>query len=413
MAFNNFFKDLSFSASDADYVGIFGTTAQNQFYSQSLTADLNSLSAEGEEIVRWVRYRLGEPKIPVELDNKQIFAGFEEANIEYGSIINKSQASNWLSSLYGLNRDFSTQNLTDKLPYPTLDYLMRLANPYATEAGVGGVQNQRMAKVQVTPGNTDYNLLYDFVDKDTDLSVAEYITTVSAAHIDVRNVLHNEPSSVYRYFDPYSSTNVMSQEFGYESFNNETSFYMQPIYADVLRAGMLETSDKVRRSNHSYHIAGDRIRFLPQPATNTHVWIEYTTIADPFNPDNSTENPDPSITGISSIHNIPFTDIAYEDCNAAGKAWIRQYTLAISMDMLGRIRRKFSSVPIPNGEIQLDGDALVQEAIEKQQQLKDELKEELGELNNVEMMNKQADLAEAMERQLQLVPAHSPFLMLG
>ena len=83
------------------------------------------------------------------------------------------------------------------------------------------------------------------------------------------------------------------------------------------------------------------------------------------------------------------------------------------MEMLGRIRRKFSSVPIPNGEITLDGDALVQEATEKQQNLKEELKEELGELNNVEMMTKQADLAEAMERQLQLVPAHSPFMMLG
>lgn len=411
MAFDNFFTELTQPAVDADFSGVFGTLAQ-EF---ALSADLRSLSAESTEIVKWVRYRLGEPKIPVELDNNQIFAAFEESNIEYGAIVNKSQASNWLSTLYGLNNDFSSQNLTNKLPYPTLDYLMRLANPYASEAGVGGVQNQRLAKVTVIAGNdrTDYNLLTDFIDKDTNDTIENYVKSVNGGKIDVRNVMHNEPSSIYRYYDPYSSVNLMQQEFGYESFNMETAFYMLPIYADVLRGGLLETNDRVRRSNHSYHIAGDRIRFLPQPNVNTNVWIEYTVTMDPFNPDFAVDTGDPSVSGITSIHNIPFTDIKYEDCNSSGKSWIRQYCLAVSMEMLGRIRRKFSSIPIPNGEIQLDGDALIQEAVEKQQQLKENLKDELKELNNVELMQRQADMAEAMERQLQLVPQHSPILMLG
>jgi len=45
--------------------------------------------------------------------------------------------------------------------------------------------------------------------------------------------------------------------------------------------------------------------------------------------------------------------------------------------------------------------------------LKEELKEELKELNNVELMQRQADMAEAMERQMQLVPQPSPIIMLG
>ena len=409
MAFDKFFTGLSQPAVDTDFSGVFGTDSQ-EF---SLSADLTSLSAESTEIVKWVRYRLGEPKIPVELDNNQIFAAFEESNIEYGAIVNKAQAANWLSTLYGLNGDFDTQNLTNKLPYPTLDYLMRLANPYASEAGVGGVQNQRMAKIVIQPNTTDYNLLTDFVDKETNDTVENYITSIGAGNIEVRNVLHHEPSSIYRYFDPFSSANLMSQEFGYESYAMQTAFYMMPIYADVLRSGMLETNDRVRRSNHSYHIAGDRIRILPQPSSPLTVWIEYTARMDPFNPDFAAAGGDPTVNGINSIHNIPFTDISYEDCNATGKSWIRQYCLSVSMEMLGRIRRKFSSIPIPNGEIQLDGDALIQEATERQMRLKEELKEELKELNNVELMQRQADMAEAMERQMQLVPQHSPILMLG
>jgi hypothetical protein len=409
MAFDNFFGALTTSAADSDYTGIFGTTAQTV----SLSANLNSLSAEGSEIVKWVRYRLGEPKLPVELDNNQIFAAFEEANIEYGAQINKSQAANWLSSFYGLNRDFSTQNLTNKLPHRTLDFLMRMANPYASEAGVGGMQNQRKAYTTINTSDTDYSLINDFTDADTNTSLSAYITTVGAGNIEVRNVLHNEPSSLYRFYDPYSSVNLMSAEFKYESFNNESVYYMQPIFADILRGGMLETNDRVRRSNHSYHIVGDRIRFLPKPSVNLKVWIEYTVAMDPTNPDFALANGDPSVTGINSIHNVPFTDIRYDDVNAAAKSWIRQYTLAISMEMLGRIRRKFSSVPIPNGEITLDGDALVGEGIERQQALKEEIKEELDKLSNPEMLNREADMAEAIQRQLQLVPAHTPFIMMA
>tara|TARA_Y100000310_G_C20665839_1_gene807413 strand:+ start:936 stop:2165 length:1230 start_codon:yes stop_codon:yes gene_type:complete len=409
MAFDNFFSTLTTSAADTDYTGIFGTTAQTV----SLSANLNSLSAEGSEIVKWVRYRLGEPKLPVELDNNQIFAAFEEANIEFGAQINKSQASNWLSSFYGLNRDFSTENLTNKLPHHTLDFLIRMANPYASEAGLGGIQNQRKAYCSINTTDTDYSILNDFTDASTETTLSAYVTTIGVGTVQIKNVLHQEPSTLYRFYDPYSSANLLSQEFKYESFNNESVFYMQPIFADILRGSMLETNDRVRRSNHSYHIAGDRIRFLPKPSQSLKVWIEYTTAMDPTDPDFAVANGDPSVTGINSIHNIPFTDIRYDDVNASGKAWIRQYTLAISMEILGRIRRKFSSIPIPNGEITLDGDALVGEAIEKQQALKEEIKEELEKLSNPELLNREADMAEAIQRQLQLIPAHSPLMLLG
>ena len=126
MAFNNFFTTTSQPANDSDYRGIFGTSASTV----SLSANLSSLSAEGSEIVKWCRYRMGEPKVVCELDNVQIFSAFEESTIEYGAAINKAFAINNLSNLYGLNRDFSTQNLTDKLPHATFDYLNRMGNAY-------------------------------------------------------------------------------------------------------------------------------------------------------------------------------------------------------------------------------------------------------------------------------------------
>ena len=410
MAFDNFFTTLSQTAVNSDYRGIFATSASTV----SLSANLSSLSAEGADIVKWIRYRMGEPKIVAEIDNVQIFSAFEESNIEYGATINRYQATNWLSNIYGLNRDFSTQNLTDKLPHNTLDYLMRLASPFASEANVGGYQNERRAYCSFASTDQEKNLLTDFTDVSADTSVLSYITTLSAANIQVRRVYHSPPSSVYRYYDPYSSANVLSQEMDYESYSTESLFYVMPIYADVLRAGMLETNDTVRRSAFSYQVVGPKLRLYPQPVNTVRVYIDYTTEMDPYNPDfKNPEIGDPSITGITSIHNIPFTDINFNNINSTGKRWIRQYTLALSMETLGRIRRKYASIPIPNGEVNLDGDALVGEGQEKQLALMDELKSDLEKVNNVELARGDAELAQSLQDNMGFIPFPTPFAMMG
>jgi len=387
---------------------VFGTTGQTL----SLSANLGSLSGEGEEIVKWVRYRLGEPKLTVELDNLQIYSAFEEANIEYSSIINRFLARNWLSNYLGLNRDFSTQDFTNKLPHQTLDFLMRLANPFASHANVGGIQDPRKAYITTTAGTHDYDI-HDFIDNATGSSVDAYITSVGGARADLRTLYHTEPSTVYRYYDPYSSVNILSQEFQYESISNETTFYIMPIWTDILRAGLLETNDRVRRSSHTFNIFGSRVRILPEPAIGLKIWMDYTTSMDPFNPDNSVSGGDPSVTGISSIANIPYTNIKYEDINQSGRRWIRQFTLGVAMETLGRIRRKFSTIPIPGNEATLDGDALVSEGLEKQDQLKESLREELEETSNLALMRQDAEMADNIEQQLSRIPAPVPMIFFG
>ena len=412
IAFENFFNGLTSSASPTDWV----TASGNVFGVDStlpLTADLSALSAESTGIVKYVRHSLGEPKIPVEIDNVQIFTMFENANIEYGATVNKYEATNRLTNMLGLSRDFTTQDLTNKLPHQTLDYLIRLSNPFATEAGVGGVQNFRKAYANVTNATTDYDLLADFVDEQTGQPVANYLGTVNAGSIKLRKVWHNEPGAISRYYDPFSSTNVLDQEFGYESYPGEGIFYIYPIYADMLRGGAIETVDKVRRSNYSYWTQGSTLRILPVAPRNVKVWIEYTVDMDPFNPDFAVEGGDPSVTGITGIHNMPLKDVSYAELNSVGKHWIREMCLASCMVTLGRVRRKFSSIPIPNGEITLDGDQLVSEGIEKQQMLREELKELLEKTSDLEMMRADSEMYEMVEQQLQKIPIPTPIIMMG
>ena len=254
----------------------------------------------------------------------------------------------------------------------------------------------------------------DFVDDSSGMTIDAYISGLSAAKITVRKVYYSEPATIYRFYDPYSSTNALNQEFQYESIPNETIFQIMPIWTDILRAGMLETQDRIRRSNVTYHIYGDRLRLLPKPTRNLKVWIEYTVDPmDPFNPDFSASGGDPSTNGISSIANVPFKDIKYEDINAQGKRWIRQYALAVSMETLGRIRRKYSTIPVPNSEVTLDGDALVAEGQEKQEQLRERMLEELEETSNLNILQRDAEQAAAIEEQMQRIPFASPILFIG
>lgn len=54
--------------------------------------------------------------------------------------------------------------------------------------------------------------------------------------------------------------------------------------------------------------------------------------------------------------------------------WVRDWAIAEAKIMLGRIRGKISAIPGPNGPINLNGDALIQEGKQDQERLIDDLR---------------------------------------
>ena len=66
--------------------------------------------------------------------------------------------------------------------------------------------------------------------------------------------------------------------------------YNIPVFEDILRAGQLDLSNRVRRSNYSYEINGRNIRIYPAPTSNSGVskklWIKIRQYPDPTSPSN-------------------------------------------------------------------------------------------------------------------------------
>jgi hypothetical protein len=115
-------------------------------------------------------------------------------------------------------------------------------------------------------------------------------------------------------------------------------------------------------------------------------------------------NRDTGISGINNINTIPFENVPFKNINAIGKQWIRRFALAISKEMLGLIRSKFASIPIPGNDVQLNGGDLVTAGKEEQTALRDELKEILDELTYGKMMEGDAEMVENSNRVQTLVP---------
>ena len=80
--------------------------------------------------------------------------------------------------------------------------------------------------------------------------------------------------------------------------------------------------------------------------------------------------------------------------NDPGKQWIRKYTLALAKEMLGIVRSKYGSIPIPNAEVNLDGDTLRTEASVEKETLITQLREELEALSRRNMLERQKEESE-------------------
>jgi len=84
--------------------------------------------------------------------------------------------------------------------------------------------------------------------------------------------------------------------------------------------------------------------------------------------------------------------------------WIYQYTLALCRELLGYVRGKYATVPIPGSEVSLNQDALLADARTSKEALLTELRLQLEEAGKQKQMERQALNAENLNKALNHVP---------
>lgn len=357
---------------------------------------------EADSMVNFVKRKLGDDVLSVELTKKEIWACFEEACCEYARKIHEMRIQSELANVLGMPT--GSVDLTNSYPHQTLEFLMRQASPYASYAGVGGAYDSKLCYFDLEAGRQDYNIYTEL--REAVSGSFYYDTLTSKTQVRVMEVFHFEPLAAQHFLLNASNvTNFLATNFNYESYVNSTVFYVLPIFEDVLRRGMLEAAFRVRRSNYSFEIVGSNLRIYPVPSTSLNLGKMFVKVQPLQNPLKPTAMPqDDTIKGVSGPQNVPFGNIPFASITQPGRQWIRQYTLALSRELLGLIRSKFTSIPIPNAEINLNGENLISTAREDKDKLLTQLKEFLDTLTNAKLMEQQAGLAEMMNKQLKYVP---------
>ena len=223
-----------------------------------------TFASDADKIVTFVKRKLGDDILSVELTKKQIWANFEETLFEYSSIINQYQAKSQLVNFLGFATGSIMSGSEEKMPRENLEYLSRFAEPYATEAGIGGSYNTITGSIELESNRQDYNIYTELKDSGGNV-IFNQQAEGKKSKLKIVEVFHYDPQAAYRFFDTTSAINYLNNEFSFESFTPETIFYVLPVFEDILRAGQLDLSNRVRRSNYSYEVVGTNIRMYPMP----------------------------------------------------------------------------------------------------------------------------------------------------
>jgi hypothetical protein len=350
---------------------------------------------DAPKVALWCARRLGYPIQNIELIDENFYACFEESVSEYGAQVNQFNIRNNLDSLKGKSK---ATNLTSKLVQGSnLPNLIAISDAYGTLAGVGGNTDIKKGYIQLVPGQHEYDL-------DTLFSAV----SESGKRIEVVKVFHDAVPAINRFFDPYSvsgqGTLNLIDEFGFGSYSPAAQFVLMPVFEDLLRIQHIEFNDQIRKSAHTFNIIDNKLSIFPRPTTTTitthpNLYIDYFVRKDFITNSTSVK---PNV--VSDYSNIGYDFIQYTTINDVGKQWIRKYTLALVKELLGAIREKYSTIPIPGSEISLDGAALRSEAQTEKEALMTQLRETLEELSRKVQFENKSNEARQQQEMLQKVP---------
>ena len=340
----------------------------------------------------WAARRLGYPIMAVELQSGSFYACYEESITEYSAQVNQFNIKDNLLHLTG---QATGSNVTHKKITPTLGRTVSLSKQYGTEAGVGGNVDWKKGSITISSGSQEYDLNSLFAD------VSE-----SGQAIEVKRVYYEGTPAMQRFFDPYATTGYgtlnMVEGFGFGNYSPAVSFTLMPIFEDLLRVQAIELNDSIRKSAYSFTLVNNKLRVFPNPEETHTLYFDYVKVADRDNPLVTEHSGSANV--VSDFSNVPYDNMEYQFINDVGKQWIRKYGLALCKELLGIIRSKYGTIPIPGSDTTLDGDTLRSEAAAEKEALVAQLREMLEQTSRKALLEADKDEAEFLQEKLTKVP---------
>lgn len=345
---------------------------------------------DADKVANFCARRLGYPIVDVELQDLNFFAAFEEAVTTYGNELYAYQVRENFLSLEGAS---DTVDVKNTLLTPTLNRIIDFSQQYGVEAGVGGNVEYYDGLVGLSASVQDYDLNAWAVEQGHD-----------SGDIEIKRVFYESPPAIVRYFDPYAGTGTDLQgllsTFGFGSYSPGINFLMMPISYDLQKLQAIDFNDQIRKSNYSFEIKNNKLTIFPIPKlTGGALKIQYILKSE-----RASAAFQDGANKITDVSNVPYTNPVYSKINSVGRSWMFEYTLSLVKEMLGYVRGKYSNVPIPGDDVQLNQSDLISSATAEKERLVTKLKEYLESISSDKLLEKRAKESEYKEKELSSVP---------
>ncbi|MGY8866346.1 MAG: hypothetical protein ACKVJK_12070 [Methylophagaceae bacterium] len=340
------------------------------------------------KVAKFCGTRLGYPLMDVELQDQNFFTCFEEAVTTYGNEVFQYKIRENYLNLEGAQ---TGSNLNNRLIEPTLNRVVNISKNYATEAGVNGLVTRHTGSLAVTASKQDYDMDAWATDQGIE------------GGIEIRRIFYEAPPAILRYFDPYAGTGTGTQSlmdaFDFGSFSPGVNFLMMPISYDLAKVQAIELNDQVRKSSYSFELVNNKLRIFPKPRARYRLLFEYFK-----KDDKSNAFTNQSKGMVTNVAEVPYNNPIYSQINSVGRQWIFRYTLALTKELLGYVRGKYQTVPVPGSEATLNQADLLNDSRTEREKLMTELKEMLEQTSRQSQLERKANESENLRKTLTDVP---------
>jgi hypothetical protein len=382
-------------------------------------AGSNAFLSGAADQVAYTYKKLGGDVLDIELAEGNVYAAYEEAVLEYSYLVNLFQTKNSLSSYLGATTgsfdqdgqivsgsSLSGSNIA--LRYPRFDYgyVRRISEGLATEAGFGGTTPIYSASVDRITNQQDYDLQNLISSSAADDTAVPYYGEVGDKRVTIRKVFFKTPRAMWRFYGYYGGFSVVGNLRTYGQYADDSTFEIVPTWQNKLQAMAYEDALWTRVSHYSYEIHDNKLRIFPTPDSTSpeKFWVQFT-INNQYEPWDNQPGIDNGVEGVNNINTLPFENLPYENINAIGKQWIRRFALALTKEILGQVRGKFSSVPIPGESVTLNASDLLSQARTEMDQLREELKTILEDTTYDKLATVDSSMQDSSRKVLENIPA--------
>ena len=353
---------------------------------------------DADKVAKFCGLRLGYPIENVELQDINFYTAFEQAVTVYG---NELYAFNVRDNYLSLEGSTTSSNLNTSLITPNLEGVIRMSQQYAAEAGTGGNYNWYSGSVTLTGSVQDYDLGAWATDNNI------------SGGLEIKKIWYEDVPAVSELYSPWAGILPGAASavglVGIAGYGPSTNFLLMPLSYDLQNIQAIEMSNQVRQANYSFQLINNILRIFPVPdqfdidpdtGYRPYLWFQYIKKDDRINSaiDNSMNDK------ITNESNVPYGNPTYTQINSIGRSWIFEYTLALAKEMLGYVRGKYSTVPIPGAEVTLNQGDLISAATAEKEALITRLREYFDSTSRQALLERRAAESVARKSELGEVP---------